>query len=90
MRKDTAFPSWYFYINYNLPLSRKMMFTLQSCRRWEILMPLLPFGPIDINGSLNGLLNRELIGIRKIGVINDSAHTWYVTDKGKCLLKQIA
>jgi hypothetical protein len=66
------------------------MYTLKSCRRWELLKPQEPFGPVDIPGSLNGLLNRELIGIRKVNGRNDSYFTWYVTDRGKTLLKQIA
>jgi len=85
-----AFPSWHFYINHQHPPSKRMMFTLETCRRWEVLKPQVPYGPIDIQGSLNGLLNRELIGIKKIKISDDSSLTWFVTDRGKSLLKLIA
>lgn len=88
--QGATFPSWYFYINRSLPPSKKMMYTLRTCRRWEILRPLLPYGPVDINGSFNGLLNRDLMGIRKVSIVNNTFFTWYVTDKGKSLLKKIA
>jgi hypothetical protein len=84
------FPPWYFYITSHQPPSKKMIYTLKICRRWEVMRPMVPYGPIDINGSFNGLLNRELIGIRKVNMIKDTIVTWYVTERGKMLLKQIA
>ena len=89
-KKNIAFPSWHFYVNEDQPPSKLMLFTLETCRRWEVLKPLVPYGPVDIHGSLNGLLNRKLIGIRKVSLRNDSCLTWFVTDRGKSLLKLIA
>ena len=86
-RKRVAFPPWHFYVNSFQPPSKHMMYTLETCRRWEVLKPRVPYGPIDIHRSLNGLLNRQLIGIRKVIIKNDSYFTWFVTDRGKTLLK---
>jgi len=66
------------------------MYTLENCRRWEVLTPEVPYGPIDINGSFTGLLTRDLIGIKNVNLVNNKIVTWYVTDRGKSLLKQIA
>ena len=89
-KNSVTFPPWHFYINSDAPPSKQMIYTLETCRRWEVLKPRIPYGPIDIHGSLNGLLNRQLIGIRKVMIKNDSYFTWFVTDRGKSLLKLIA
>ncbi len=84
-----SFSTWHFLKEKESKLSQTMINTLKRCHSIEVKEPEKIYGPIDVQGSFNGLLNRGLLMTTR-GNDKRKKLSWKISAAGMAVIKLIA